>query len=102
MTRTLRPKEFINQGQEDQGELDLERYDERLAVSQSRVDYPTADEIADDVIGAIREERFYIISRPDIGHGIAMSRAEAIIDGRAPTTAGMQYHQRHESESPQG
>ena len=100
VTRTSRPSEFANPGDEDQAERDLERYHERLQVSQSRSDYPTADEIADDVLEAIREERFYIISRPDIGYAIAQARAEAIVDGRAPTTAGMQYHQRHESEAP--
>ena len=65
---------------------------------KSRSDYPTAYEITDHVLESIREERFYIISRPDIGGSIA--RLEAILDGREPTTAGMQHHQRHESEAP--
>ena len=49
---------------------------------------------------AIQEDRFYIISRPDIGHAIARARAEAIVDGKAPATAGMEYHQRHETDAP--
>ena len=100
VTRTRRPEEFVNPGHEDQAELDMERYHVRLAVSQSRTDYPTADEIAGHVIDSIREDRFYIISRPDIGHAIARARAEAIVDGRAPATAGMEYHQRHETDAP--
>lgn len=100
VTRTRRPGEFMNPGDEEQAERDSERYQERLAVSQSRTDYPTAAEIAADVLDAIREQRFYIISRPEIAHAIAQARAEAIVDGRAPTTAGMQHHQRHEPEAP--
>ncbi len=102
VTRTRRPEGFRNLGDEEQEARDRERYAERLAVSESRSDYPTADEIADHVLESIREERFYIISRPDIGGSIAQSRAEAILDGREPTTAGMSYHQRHESEAPGG
>ena len=26
----------------------------------------------------------------------------AIVDGKAPATAGMEYHQRHETDAPQG
>ena len=100
VTRTRRPAEFANHGDEGQAERDLARYEERLRVSQSRTDYPTADEIAGHVAGAIRERRFYVISRPDIAHGIVTARAEAILDGRVPTGAAMEYHRRHETGAP--
>lgn len=100
VTRTRRPAEFANPGDGEQAERDLARYAERLKVSQSRTDYPTVDGIAGHVVEAIRERRFYVISRPDIAHGIVSARAEAILDGRAPTSAAMEYHRRHETDAP--
>ena len=41
-----------------------------------------------------------MISRPDIAHGIVRARAEAILDGLAPTDAAMEYHRRHETDAP--
>ena len=90
----MRPPAYRESSDPADLERERERYEERLRVASSRVDFKTPDEIADDVFEGIREERFYIITRPDIASAIVTARAEAIVDGRAPTTAGMDYQSR--------
>ena len=94
VTKSVRPPAYRESSDPADLEREREHYEERLRVASSRVDFKTPDEIADDVFEGIREERFYIITRPDIAGAIVTARAEAIVDGDDPTTAGMDYQSR--------
>ena len=101
VTRTRRPEEFANPGEEDQGGARpraLPHPSRRLAEPHG-----LPDGGRDRGARRRRDPRGTASTssaRPDIGHAIARARAEAIVDGKAPATAGMEYHQRHETDAP--
>jgi NAD(P)-dependent dehydrogenase (short-subunit alcohol dehydrogenase family) len=99
VTQTERPPAFRRPGDEEQLQRDRARFEERLAIATAHTDYKFPDEIAEDVLQAVRERRFYIITRPDIALRIAQGRADAMRDGRAPTTASMEQYREHEQHA---
>jgi len=99
VTQTERPPAFQKPGDEEQLRRDRARFEERLAIATAHADYKFPDEIAEDVLQAVRERRFYIITRPDIALRIAQGRVDAMRDGRAPTTAATEQHRDHEQHA---
>jgi NAD(P)-dependent dehydrogenase (short-subunit alcohol dehydrogenase family) len=81
-----RPPELINAKDEaaDQHENDAARY--RNKFVRKNIDAGIdPDELAETVIGHIREEKFYIFVNPDYFMRIVKLRMEDILDGQNPT-----------------
>jgi NAD(P)-dependent dehydrogenase (short-subunit alcohol dehydrogenase family) len=75
-----RPGKYQNPPEEPSPELLARQAMLRKAVTSGRI---SADEVAQAVVAAIQEERFYILTHPRIA-GAIRSRMQDILQGRAP------------------
>jgi NAD(P)-dependent dehydrogenase (short-subunit alcohol dehydrogenase family) len=75
-----RPEELKNRPHELSPEAKARQAMLRKAVSSGKV---SADQVAQEVVAAIREERFYILTHPRI-KGAIRARLEDILEGRPP------------------
>lgn len=75
-----RPEKYQNPPEEPSPELRARQAMLRKAVTSGKI---SADQVAQAVIAAIQEERFYILTHPRIA-GAIRSRMQDILQGRAP------------------
>src|SRR5688500_1733451 len=75
-----RPEKYQNPPEEPSPELLARQAMLRKAVTSGKI---SADQVAQAVIAAIQEERFYILTHPRIA-GAIRSRMQDILQGRAP------------------
>ncbi len=86
-----RPAEYREPGDEERIRRERQRYERRLRDREGEPDegYRTPDEIAALVCDAIRAERFYVLTHPELTGGQVRARADAIAgDGPPPLFRG--------------
>jgi NAD(P)-dependent dehydrogenase (short-subunit alcohol dehydrogenase family) len=75
-----RPEELRNPPHEQSPEMLARKAMLRKAVTSGKV---SADQVAEAVVAAVKEQRFYILTHPRI-KGAIQARMEDILEGRAP------------------